>query len=55
MIDSEKINLFPLLEKMAVNRELRRSIKHMKTEIPEELADNVKGPGAVIIPIAIYN
>lgn len=56
--DNEKINLtniVPVLEKMAFNREMKRSIKHSINELPEELFDNVKGPGALIIPIAIYN
>lgn len=56
--ENEKINLInivPMLEKMAINREMRRSMKHSISELPEELSDNVKGPGAVIIPIAAYN
>jgi hypothetical protein len=56
--DSEKINLInvvPLLEKMAINREMRKSMKHNKNNMPEELYDNVKGPGALLIPIALYN
>jgi hypothetical protein len=56
--DGEKINLIniiPMLEKMAINREMRRNIKHVISDLPEELSDNVKGPGALIIPIAIYN
>lgn len=49
------INIIPMLEKMAVNREMRRSIKHSINDVSEELSDNVKGPGAVVIPIAVYN
>jgi len=55
---NEKINLInviPMLEKMAINREMRKSMKHSINELPDELSDNVKGPGALIIPIAIYN
>jgi hypothetical protein len=56
--DNEKINLIniiPMLEKMAVNREMRRNMKHSISDLPDELTDNIKGPGAVIIPIAVYN
>jgi len=56
--ENEKINLIniiPMLEKMAINREMRRNMKHSINELPEELSDNIKGPGALIIPIAIYN
>lgn len=56
--ESEKVNLtniIPVLEKLAFNREMKRSIKHSMEELPEELMDNVKGPGAILIPIAIYN
>jgi hypothetical protein len=56
--DNEKVNLInivPVLEKLAFNRETRKAMKHKINELPEELFDNVKGPGALIIPIAIYN
>jgi hypothetical protein len=58
LMGGEKINLtniVPILEKMAINREMRKSMKHSINELPEELNDNVKGPGALLIPIAIYN
>ena len=40
---------------MGINREMRRSMKQSINELPEELSDIVKGPGALIIPIALYN
>ena len=56
--ENEKVNLIniiPMLEKMALNREMRRGMKNSINDLPDELTDNVKGPGAVIIPIAVYN
>lgn len=51
----ELINLIPLLEKFSFNREMKRKLKESMKTFPEELRDTVKGPGAVITPIAIYN
>jgi hypothetical protein len=51
----ELINLIPLLEKFSINREMRRTLKESLKSFPEEFRDTVKGPGAIITPIALYN
>jgi hypothetical protein len=55
---SEKINLInmiPLLEKIVIDKETRKKMETSIKTLPEELFDYVKGPGALIIPIAMYN
>jgi hypothetical protein len=50
----EMINIIPLLERMAINREIRRNIKDKIDSAPDVIKDTVKGPGAIINTIAIY-
>lgn len=45
-------NLMPDIEKLAANREQRRQMREKR--LPPELDETVKGPAAVVIPIAFY-
>lgn len=50
----EKLDLFDLkeIERKFTNREQRR--KQQGTQLPKEFDESVKGPAAVVLPIAIY-
>lgn len=50
----ELVDLIPELNNIPMNREQRRSMPKKSELNPKELKDTIKGPAAIITPIAIY-
>ena len=51
----ELVDLFSGFKNLGLNREQRRKLDFPEDlAMPDELSDTVKGPAAIVIPIAIY-